>query len=85
MTPAASSIDVHIEELVLEGFAPSDRDRMMTQVSDALGRILSERGLPGFERTAADRDVLDGGSFPRTAHGAGEDVAQAIYRVLVDA
>jgi hypothetical protein len=39
-------IDIHIEELVLHGFAPEDRDRIGEAVRLELVRLLTERGMP---------------------------------------
>ncbi len=83
MKPA--HIRLHIDELVLEGFEPGDRDRIAAAVEDELGRLLTEGvtegGLPG-----PSRDVVDGGQFsvPSAARpeAVGEQVARTLYGVL---
>jgi len=39
-------IEVHIEELILEGFAPGDRWRVGAAVQEELGRLFSRQGVP---------------------------------------
>jgi hypothetical protein len=76
-------IDLHIEELVLEGFRPADRHRIGAAVERELARLLAERGLPPGLAQGADLPRLDGGSFeakpgarPETV---GRQVAGAVY------
>ena len=45
-TAQHSSLEIRIEELVLHGFAPRDRQRIATAIEFALTRLLVERGLP---------------------------------------
>ncbi|MFL6293520.1 MAG: hypothetical protein ACJ759_21720, partial [Thermoanaerobaculia bacterium] len=71
-------IDLHIEELVLEGFAPGDRHRIGAAVERELARLLAERGLPAGLAQGADVPRLDGGSFElrpgRSAEATGRQV-----------
>jgi len=76
-------IDLHIEELVLEGFRPADRHRIGAAVERELARLLAERGLPPGLAQGVDLPRLDGGSFeakpgarPETV---GRQVAGAVY------
>ena len=39
-------IELHIEELVLHGFAPADRYRIGDTVQRELTRLLAEQGMP---------------------------------------
>jgi hypothetical protein len=79
-------IEVHIERLVLHGFAPGDRRRIGAAVERELERLLAEGDAPaGLGRSGA-LARLDGQSF-RVAPGAdaeavGAQVAQAIHRGL---
>jgi hypothetical protein len=84
MRPA--NIELHIEELVLHGFAPGDRHRIGEAVVGELQRLFAERGVS--PRLARDGEVshLDGGVF-EMAHGAGAEtigarIAQALYGKL---
>jgi hypothetical protein len=81
MRPA--NVELHIEELVLHGFAPGDRYSIGDAVQRELQRLFAEQGAS--PRLAQDGEVahLDGGAF-KMAHGAGAEVigaqiAQALY------
>lgn len=77
------NIELHIEELVLRGFAPSDRYRIGDAVAHELARLFAEQGTP--PSLAQEREVprLDGGAFEVKpgfrAEAIGGQVAQAVY------
>jgi hypothetical protein len=83
--PAGNSIKLHIERLVLHGFAPTDRHRIAARVQSELARLMGEGNLmPGRELIALER--LEPGTF-KVAAGAGPratgtQIALAIYRSL---
>jgi len=77
------NVELHIEELVLRGFAPGERYGIGEAVERELARLFDEQGVP--PSLAQDSEVarLDGGAF-EVAHGAkseavGAQIAQAIY------
>jgi len=76
-------IELHIEELVLHGFAPGDRYRIGEAVEQELSRLFAERDT--LSSLAREREVayLDGGAFEVTpgsgAEAIGVRVAQAVY------
>jgi hypothetical protein len=77
------NIDLHIEELMLHGFAPEDRYRIGAAVERELARLFAERGVPAGVVAGAEIARLDGGAFA-VAPGArpeaiGAQVAQAVY------
>jgi len=77
------NIELHIEELVLHGFAPKDRYQIGEAVQCELVRLLSERGvLPSVVR-GGEMGRLDGGSFKvrmgAKAEVIGVQVARAVY------
>lgn len=84
---AAPDIELHIEELVLEGFSPAERHR----VADALESELRRR-LAGAEFAAASPGAgasiaaLDAGTLalPRGASAGriGAQTARAVFRAL---
>jgi hypothetical protein len=80
------SIEVHIDELVLQGFAPGLRRDIATAVEHALVRLLTGQGLPPLLAQSYVAPRLDGGSFKVTAdansEAIGRQVAQAVYRGL---
>jgi hypothetical protein len=81
MRPA--NIELHIEELVLHGFAPGDRYGIGEAVERELQRLFAEQGA--LPRLAQDGEVahLDGGAF-EVARGAraetiGAQIAQTLH------
>ena len=82
----AKNIELHIEELVLHGFASGDRYRIGEAVERELAHMIAERDLPSSLADGGDIDHLDGGAF-EAAQGSGPEaiglqVAQAVYRGL---
>ncbi len=77
------NVELHIEELVLRGFAPGDRYRIGDAMERELARLFDERGVPPSLARWSGIERLDGGAF-EVAHGSkaeavGVQVAQAIY------
>jgi hypothetical protein len=77
------AVELHIEELVLHGFAPGDHYHIGEAVGRELQRLLSEEGVPA-SLTSLDRVVrLDGGAFrlspDSTPQAHGYQIARAIY------
>ncbi len=83
---AQPSIEIQIEELVLHGFASSDRYRIGEAVERELARLLIGQGVPGWLSRGGEVERLDGGTFevpPGCKAGTvGAQVAQAVYRGL---
>ena len=81
-------IELHIEELVLHGFAPADRYRIGDTVQRELTRLLAEQGMPASLIQSGEVARLDGGAFEITqgsrAEAIGDQVAQAVYRGMGD-
>jgi hypothetical protein len=79
-------VELHIEELVLHGFAPGDGYSISEAVQSALQQLLTEQGLPPLLQQHSETARLDGGAFNLMPHGTpatvGTDVAQAVYRGL---
>lgn len=76
------NIELHIEELVLHGFPPGDRNRIAGAVEHELAMLVTERGLMQ-DVTNGEIARLDGGSFqvaqdskPETT---GAQIARAVY------
>ena len=77
------NIELHIEELVLHGFPPSDRDAIGAAIQGELARLFAEQGAhPALQHTR-EVEKVDGGSFSmRTGAKAvpiGTQVAQSVY------
>jgi len=81
------SIEVHIEELVLDGFDPRDRHRIADAVERELARLFAEQGVLGTLAEPAAIDRLDVGAFrvkpPSRPEKVGAQVAQAVYSSLL--
>jgi hypothetical protein len=78
-------IELHVEELVLEGqgFRPADRHHIGGGVERELARLLAERGLPPGLAQGAGLSRIDGGSFAvqpgARPEAMGRQVAAAVY------
>jgi hypothetical protein len=76
-------IHLHIEELVLHGFAPAERHRIGDAVQRELARLFTEKQTPpGLTKDAAI-DRLNGGTFlmstaPRP-EATGTQVGRAVF------
>jgi hypothetical protein len=84
--PARNSIKLHIEHLVLHGFAPADRHRIADRVQSELARLMGEgrpmqylQGPFALERIEAGTFKVAAGASPRAT---GTQIAHAIYRSL---
>lgn len=79
-------VELHIEELVLHGFASGDRTRIGQAVERELTRLFAEQGTPLSLSQGSDIERLDGGAFevaPNSkAESIGVHVARAAYRGL---
>lgn len=78
-----SSIHLHIEELVLDGFAPGDRHRIGDAMQRELARLFTEKQTPSGLTKNAAIDRLNGGTFHMTAapkpEATGARVARAVF------
>jgi len=79
-----SSVELHIEELVLHGFSPSDRFAISDAVERELARLLADRGVSTSLRSENATDEIRGATF-NTAQNAkppaiGRQIAQAVYQ-----
>ena len=77
------NVELHIEELVLRGFAPGERYRIGEAVERELARLFDEQGAPPSPPRGSGIERLDGGTFEvkpgAGAEAIGVQVAQAIY------
>lgn len=77
------NVELHIEELVLHGFAPGDRYRIGEAVERELQRLLTEQDAPHLFGGDVGLTQIDAGTFnlePSAKSDAiGAQVAQAIY------
>ena len=80
----SQAVTVHIEELVLHGFAPGDRYRIAEAVQAEVTRLVADGGLPTMS-SAGGRvavDSLDVGSFAIAAGARPERIGAQIGATL---
>ena len=82
-------VELHIDELVLHGFASGDRYAIAAAVEHELSRLLATQfaeGLPSSFAQSSEHERLDAGAF-NVAPGAnsnsvGNQIAQTVHRGL---
>jgi len=78
------SLEVHIEELVLRGFAPGDRCGIGDAVERELTQVLVEQGVPPLFARDSEVRNLDAGRFALATEVSGgtigAQIARAVYR-----
>jgi hypothetical protein len=77
------SVELHIEELVLDGFASGDRYLIGEAVERELIRLFTEQGAPSAKIGGGEITHLNGGAFEISAGSnaatIGMQLAKAIY------
>jgi hypothetical protein len=80
------AIELHIEELVLHGFAPGDRHRIADAIKTELKRLLIETDS-SLKLTNAEIELMDAGEFRLTGNASpgaiGALTARAIHRKVI--
>jgi hypothetical protein len=80
------NIELHIEELVLHGFQPGDRQRIGLAVQQELTRLFTEQGLPPGLSSGGAIPSLDAGSFQHAPNAkppaVGQQIANTVYTGL---
>lgn len=78
-----SSIHLHIEELVLHGFAPGDRHRIGDAVQRELALLFTEKSAPPALAKSTEIDRVNAGTFQMTPaprpEATGIQVARAVF------
>ncbi len=86
MSETRYAVELHIEELVLHGFPPEQRQAIAAAVEAALAGLIAERGAPPGWVGGEEIPRLDGGQFVVTPaarpEAIGAQVAQAVYEGL---
>jgi hypothetical protein len=76
-------MELHIDQLVLEGFPRLNRAELGMALQTELSCLLGERGLPRAQHEDQSHARVDGGSFhlnaPADAPALAAQIAQAIY------
>jgi hypothetical protein len=77
------NIELHIEELVLHGFAPGDRYRIGAAMERELARLFAEKNTLASLTQEQEVARLDGGTFEvepgSVAEAIGTQLAQAVH------
>lgn len=81
-----AAIEVTIDELVLHGFAASDRYAIAEAVQRELARLVAAQGVSPSLARGGETACLNGGAFPAVPGMGGDKlgslVAQGVYRGL---
>ncbi|HEY9662752.1 MAG TPA: hypothetical protein V6C65_30230, partial [Allocoleopsis sp.] len=76
-------LDLHIEQLILHGFAPGDRQVIASALQQELTRLFHEQGIPPSMQRGGEIPQLEGGQFQVVAgtppQAIGTQIAQSIY------
>ena len=79
-------VEINIEELVLNGFAPGDRYNIGKAIEQELARLFTEQGVPSILSKNRNFERLDAGAFNATtdskAESIGNQTAKSIYKGL---
>jgi hypothetical protein len=78
--PAA--VRLHIEELVLHGFAPADRHAIGDAVQQELTRLLREHGVAALLARGGETERLDAGSFPLAPDARPQVIGAGVARAV---
>jgi hypothetical protein len=78
------SLELHIDELVLRGFAPNDRYVIGEAVERELALLLGEQDIPNLLQSDNATDEIKGATFNMLPNakppGIGRQIAGAIYQ-----
>ncbi|PXF58918.1 MAG: hypothetical protein C4B59_12575 [Candidatus Methanogaster sp.] len=81
MTP--KNIELHIDDLLLHGFAHGDRYRIGEAVEQELSRLLVDRGVPESLERGGEVASVDGGAYEVVSGSrvevVGAQVAKTVY------
>jgi hypothetical protein len=79
-------VNLHIEELVLHGFPPTDSRSVGDALTRELGMLFGQQRIPESITKGAETDHIDAGAFhvaPNAkAKAIGQHAARAIYKGL---
>jgi hypothetical protein len=80
-------VELNIEELILHGFDPRDRDRIGQAIEREMMRLFSVQGIPQSLKLSYTAENIDGGLFEMApglgAEAIGRNVAQSVYGGMI--
>jgi hypothetical protein len=74
-------LEIHIGELLLNGFPSGERYRIAESLANELGRLFSQQHIPA---AIQPREEIRAGSIHVGRGDVGEQVARAVYGGLAD-
>lgn len=78
------NVEMKIEQMILEGFSPSDRYRIGDSVQNELEHMLTDQRVSWTINKSIELETLDGGEFATThatrAASVGNQLAQSVYQ-----
>lgn len=82
LSGSSYSVELHIEELGLHGFAASERYRIGEAIERELTRLITEQGAPPSIANNIERAQMDAGAFNVAPSSNAETIGIQIARVL---
>jgi hypothetical protein len=83
----ARRIEINIDELVLDGFAPGDRHNIGESLQLELRRLITEQSIPGQLSRDWHVEWLDAGEFSNPVNSkpesTGNQIAKSVYKRLI--
>lgn len=80
------NVELHIEQLILLGFAPGDRYRISAAIEHGLAQLIAEQGIPPTIAREGEITSIDGEKFniaPDTkAEAIGAQIAKSVYESI---
>jgi len=76
------TVELRVEELVLHGFAPSDRYLIAEAIERELARLLAEEGVPPSLAREGEAAMLDAGEFHAARGSRPEAIGAQVARVI---
>ena len=76
-------VEVHIEELVLDGFAPADPHRIGDAVERELFRVLARGDGAGLPLRSQAVDAVDAGEFHVAADASARSIGAQVARSVL--
>ena len=82
--PVPPTVEIHIDRLVLHGFAPGDRHRIGEALERELHRLFAERGVPPSLLRDHEAGSLDGGRFEAGPGFGAEEIGGRVARTVYE-
>ncbi len=79
-----TNIKLHIEELVLDGFAAGDKYSIADSVESELARLFTEQGAPKSLSQGGEIAHLDGGAFEAARDSRPEAIGAKVARSCME-